>query len=173
MVLFIVGLAVNTQASSYLALFAIFFFIFVFGSSWLTIPYLYSAEITPLRSRHIGNAAGVLGVWLASFLVVEISPVSIENTGWRIYLFFCKLSHCNGKLSKLSRHHEPSFHSFCSFLLSRVKGIDFGGAGYSVCCWCKATRIGSPIRRGKTATNPANDWQCNKRKRRQHRCDYA
>ena len=89
MVLFTVGLAVGNQASSYLALVSIFIFMFTFGSSWLTIPYLYSAEITPLHLRHIGGAVGVFAVWLFAFVVVEFTPPAIANTGWRIYIFLC------------------------------------------------------------------------------------
>jgi hypothetical protein len=93
MVLFTIGLAVNTKASSYLCLTMIYAFIFVFGGSWLTIPYLYSAEITPLHLRHVGGAAGVFSVWLFAYVVVQITPPAVENTGWKIYIFFCTPLH--------------------------------------------------------------------------------
>jgi hypothetical protein len=56
MVVFTIGLSVNTKASQYLCLVMIYCFI---GASWLVIPYLYSAEITPLHLRHVGGATGV------------------------------------------------------------------------------------------------------------------
>lgn len=34
---------------------------FVFGATWLTVPWLYPAEIFPIRCRAMGNAWGVVG----------------------------------------------------------------------------------------------------------------
>lgn len=39
----------------------IFVFTFVFGATWLTVPWLYPAEIFPLAVRAKGNAWGVVG----------------------------------------------------------------------------------------------------------------
>ena len=39
----------------------IFLFTFVFGATWLTVPWLYPAEIFPLAVRAKGNAWGVVG----------------------------------------------------------------------------------------------------------------
>lgn len=89
MVLFTIGLAVNNTAGQYLAMVMIFLFVFAFGGSWLTIPYLYSAEIMPLHLRHVGGATGVFSVWLWAYVVVQITPPAIANTGWKIYIFFC------------------------------------------------------------------------------------
>ena len=51
----------------------IFIFTFVFGATWLTVPWLYPAEIFPLAVRAKGNAWGVVGWsigngWLVSCL---------------------------------------------------------------------------------------------------------
>lgn len=53
----------NTAASQYGAAAASFIFIFtsVFGATWLTVPWLYPAEIFPLEVRAKGNAWGVVG----------------------------------------------------------------------------------------------------------------
>lgn len=50
----------------------IFIFTSVFGATWLTVPWLYPAEIFPLAVRARGNAWGVVGWsigngWLVSF----------------------------------------------------------------------------------------------------------
>ena len=50
----------------------IFIFTFVFGATWLTVPWLYPAEIFPLAVRAKGNARGVVGWsigngWLVSY----------------------------------------------------------------------------------------------------------
>lgn len=57
--------AINNKdkAAQYGAAAASFTFIFsaAFGATWLTIPWLYPAEIFPLQMRAKGNAWGVLG----------------------------------------------------------------------------------------------------------------
>jgi hypothetical protein len=51
------------SASSYGAAAASMIFIFTstFGATWLTVPWLYPAEIFPLAVRARGNAWGVVG----------------------------------------------------------------------------------------------------------------
>lgn len=51
------------KASQYGAAAASMIFIFtsVFGATWLTVPWLYPAEIFPLEVRARGNAWGVVG----------------------------------------------------------------------------------------------------------------
>ena len=39
----------------------VYIFTFVFGATWLTVPWLYPAEIFPLEVRAKGNAWGVVG----------------------------------------------------------------------------------------------------------------
>lgn len=66
----------SAKASQYGAAAASMIFIFtsVFGATWLTVPWLYPAEIFPLEVRAKGNAWGVVG-W------------SIGN-GWLVYSFY-------------------------------------------------------------------------------------
>lgn len=39
----------------------VFLYTFVFGATWLTVPWLYPAEIFPIRCRAMGNSWGVVG----------------------------------------------------------------------------------------------------------------
>ena len=43
------------------ATFFIFLYTAIFGATWLTVPWLYPAEIFPLQIRAKGNAWGVVG----------------------------------------------------------------------------------------------------------------
>ncbi|KAJ6009428.1 hypothetical protein N7522_004444 [Penicillium canescens] len=43
------------------ATFMVYLYTFVFGATWLTVPWLYPAEIFPLKVRAKGNAWGVVG----------------------------------------------------------------------------------------------------------------
>ena len=69
------------KAAQYGAAAASFTFIFSigFGATWLTIPWLYPAEIFPLQVRAKGNAWGVVGWcigngWTVSTNLLETRP---------------------------------------------------------------------------------------------------
>jgi hypothetical protein len=81
----------------------VFLFTFVFGATWLTVPWLYPAEIFPLAVRAKGNAWGVIG-WsigngwcvshtLGTFHIAADSqtlllPVCFEHIGEKTYYLF-------------------------------------------------------------------------------------
>jgi len=53
----------STKVSSGIgATFFVFLFTAIFGATWLTVPWLYPAEIFPLEVRARGNAWGVV-IW--------------------------------------------------------------------------------------------------------------
>jgi len=53
----------------------IFIFTFVFGATWLTVPWLYPAEIFPLQVRAKGNAWGVVGWSIGNGWLCLLCPV--------------------------------------------------------------------------------------------------
>ncbi|RHZ59446.1 putative MFS monosaccharide transporter [Aspergillus thermomutatus] len=59
-----------------------------FGATWLPLPWLYPAELSPLKTRAKANAISTCNNWLFNFTVVMITPVMIEHIGWGTYLFF-------------------------------------------------------------------------------------
>ncbi|KAL4897839.1 general substrate transporter [Aspergillus ambiguus] len=89
MVLFTIGIALDTPASARLALAMLFVYEVSFGMSWNSVPWLYAPEITPLNIRHIGAAVGCFSEWLWTFVIAQMSPPAIANTGWKFYLLFC------------------------------------------------------------------------------------
>lgn len=76
LIVFTTGIAVNTPASSRVALAFLFLFEIIFGMSWDTIPWVYAAEITPLDIRHIGTAVGAFSEWLWTFVSLLESTLS-------------------------------------------------------------------------------------------------
>lgn len=68
MVLFTVGVALATPASSRLALGMLIIYEFSFGMSWNSVPWLYAPEITPLNLRHVGAAISCFSEWLWAFV---------------------------------------------------------------------------------------------------------
>jgi len=53
------------------------------------IPFMYSAEIAPLRVRAQTTAISSGMNWLFNFLVAEVTPVAFDSIGWKYYLVSC------------------------------------------------------------------------------------
>jgi len=86
--IFTASIAVPGKQTANLALAMLICYQLWFAFTWNTIPWIYPPEITPLRIRHIGSAAGPFAEWLFTYIIVSILPVAIARTGWRIYLLF-------------------------------------------------------------------------------------
>ena len=66
----------------------LFLFNSFFGLAWVGGPFLYSAEIAPLRCRAQANAIASAGNWIFCFVIVMIIPPAMANIGWRTYIIF-------------------------------------------------------------------------------------
>merc|ERR1711939_1130147 len=78
----------GTQEAGKGAAVGLFTYIAFFGATWLPLPWLYPAEINPLKTRAKANALSTTQNWIGNFFIVMITPVLIENIGWGTYLFF-------------------------------------------------------------------------------------
>jgi hypothetical protein len=58
-----------------------------FGATALTrvnqVPFVYPAEITTLRLRAKGCAIASAGAWIIEFMVVQITPIAVQNIGYK------------------------------------------------------------------------------------------
>ncbi|KAF4543627.1 putative hexose carrier protein [Lasiodiplodia theobromae] len=72
----------------------LFTYIAFFGATWLPLPWLYPAEISPLKTRAKANAVSTITNWLFNFLIVMVVPVMIDSIGWGTYLFFAVVNAC-------------------------------------------------------------------------------
>ncbi|KAI4591524.1 hypothetical protein KJ359_013246 [Pestalotiopsis sp. 9143b] len=72
----------------------LFVFNFFFAVGLLAIPWLLPAEYAPLAIRQRAAALASASNWIFTFLVVEVTPVSIKNIGWRTYVYFCIFNFC-------------------------------------------------------------------------------
>ncbi|OJJ06679.1 hypothetical protein ASPVEDRAFT_140773 [Aspergillus versicolor CBS 583.65] len=70
------------------AVFGLFLYMAAFGAAWLPLPWLYPAELSPVRTRAKANAVSTCNNWLFNFTVVMITPVMVDSIGWGTYLFF-------------------------------------------------------------------------------------
>lgn len=65
-----------------------FTFIAFFGATWLPLPWLYPAEINPIKTRAKANAVSTCSNWLWNFTVVMFTPPFTAASSWGCYLFF-------------------------------------------------------------------------------------
>ncbi|TGO55162.1 hypothetical protein BOTNAR_0251g00020 [Botryotinia narcissicola] len=72
----------------------LFTYIAFFGATWLPLPWLYPAEINPLRTRARANAVSTCSNWLFNFTIVMVTPIMIANISWGTYLFFAVVYAC-------------------------------------------------------------------------------
>ncbi|GAA5846259.1 hypothetical protein JCM9279_005879 [Rhodotorula babjevae] len=76
----------GNKAKGLVAAVCLFAFNFFFSCGFLSIPWLYPAEINPLSVRAQGAALATITNWLFTFLVVMVTPVAISTIGWKYYL---------------------------------------------------------------------------------------
>ncbi|KAI9368520.1 general substrate transporter [Aspergillus egyptiacus] len=66
---------------------AFFFLFFIsFGMGMLGVPWLYPTEVNSLPMRNKGAAVATATNWMTNFVVVEITPIGIQNIGWRFWI---------------------------------------------------------------------------------------
>ncbi|PKS06200.1 hypothetical protein jhhlp_007517 [Lomentospora prolificans] len=79
----------GSKGAGVVAIVMLFLFNFFFAVGLLAIPWLLPAEYAPLAIRTRAAALATASNWIFTFLVVEITPVSISNIGWKTYVYFC------------------------------------------------------------------------------------
>jgi hypothetical protein len=72
----------------------LFTYIAFFGATWLPLPWLYPAEVNPVKTRGKANAVSTCVNWTFNFLIVMVTPIMVANIGWGTYLFFAAMNAC-------------------------------------------------------------------------------
>ncbi|RAK97956.1 general substrate transporter [Aspergillus ibericus CBS 121593] len=66
----------------------IFLYYAYFGTGWQGTAWLYNTEINSLHMRMKGASASVAAQWAINYMVVQVTPVGIQNLGWKFYLIW-------------------------------------------------------------------------------------
>lgn len=71
----------------------IFVYYVFFGAGWQGTTWLYNTETNSLQMRMKGASASVAAQWPVNYMVVQFTPIGIENLRWPFYLIwlFCFL----------------------------------------------------------------------------------
>lgn len=86
--------SVTFKATGIVAATMLFVFNFFFAIGLLAIPWLLPSEYAPLPIRAPAAALASASNWIFTFLVVEITPVSIRTIGHYTYVYFCIFNAC-------------------------------------------------------------------------------
>ncbi|KAL8721843.1 MAG: hypothetical protein Q9225_001557 [Loekoesia sp. 1 TL-2023] len=80
----------ESKRAAYGAAGAAFTFVFTagFGATWLTVPWLYPAEIFPLQVRAKGNAWGVVGWSIGNGWTTLLLPTMFKNISEKTFYVF-------------------------------------------------------------------------------------
>lgn len=54
--------------------------------------WVYPSEILPLRLRARGSAVSTACNWIFNYMIVQITPISINRIGYRTYIIFAVLN---------------------------------------------------------------------------------
>lgn len=88
MVLVFGALIPGTPGAAKGAAVGLFTYIAFFGATWLPLPWLYPAEINPIKTRAKANAVSTCSNWLWNFTVVMFTPPFVSASPYGCYLFF-------------------------------------------------------------------------------------
>ncbi|KAH0524147.1 hypothetical protein TsFJ059_009051 [Trichoderma semiorbis] len=81
----------NKHASD-AAIFFYFVALFFFPIGLFLLPFMYAAEIAPLRTRSQVTAMAAAIHWLFGFVIAEVTPVAFANISWRYYIVYASIS---------------------------------------------------------------------------------
>ncbi|KAF2861988.1 general substrate transporter [Piedraia hortae CBS 480.64] len=92
MVLVFGALIPKTAVAAKAAAAGFFTYIAFFGATWLPLPWLYPAEINPIKTRAKANAVSTISNWLFNFTVVMFTPPFVAGSPWGCYVFFAAVN---------------------------------------------------------------------------------
>ncbi|KAG6293246.1 hypothetical protein E4U46_007822 [Claviceps purpurea] len=70
----------------------LFLFQGAFTIGFQATVWVYPSEILPLRLRQTGSSISTAFNWIFNYTVVQITPIAIENIGWRTFIIFAILN---------------------------------------------------------------------------------
>lgn len=73
---------------------AVMLFVFqgAFTVRFQATVWVYPSKILPLRLRQRGSSLSTAANWIFNYMIVQITPIAIENIGWRTYIIFAVLN---------------------------------------------------------------------------------
>lgn len=75
---------------------AVMLFLFegAFTIGFQATVWVYPSEILPLRLRQRGSSVSTACNWIFNYMVVQITPIALNNIGYKTYIIFAVLNSC-------------------------------------------------------------------------------
>lgn len=84
----------SNKGMSIMAVVFIFVYYIFYGLSFLSIPYMYPAEINSQKMRNVGTSFATTVNWTFVYLVVVVTPTAINNIQWKYYMLYAIFNFC-------------------------------------------------------------------------------
>jgi len=66
----------------------LYIYVCFYSMGWGPLPWVYSSDIFPTRTRHYGLAVASSSQWLWNFVVAKVTPDMITDLGFKIFFMF-------------------------------------------------------------------------------------
>lgn len=70
----------------------LYIYVCFYSMGWGPLPWVYSADIFPTRTRHYGMAVASGSQWLWNFVVAKVTPNLITDLGFKIFFMFATIN---------------------------------------------------------------------------------
>ncbi|KAJ6534823.1 general substrate transporter [Mycena capillaripes] len=70
----------------------LYLYVCFYSMGWGPLPWVYSADIFPTRTRHYGLAVASGSQWLWNFVQAKVTPGAITSLGYKIFLMFATIN---------------------------------------------------------------------------------
>lgn len=87
-----VSLSAGNKNANIVAISFMFAYYTSYGLTMWMVPWLYPAEINSLRYRNMGAAVATATNWIWNYVIVLITPIGVQNIGWRYYLIYAVMN---------------------------------------------------------------------------------
>jgi len=70
----------------------LYIYVCFYSMGWGPLPWVYSSDIFPTRTRHFGMSTASASQWLWNFVVSYTTPRMVTNLGYKIFLMFATVN---------------------------------------------------------------------------------
>ena len=70
----------------------LYIYVAFYSMGWGPLPWVYSSDIFPTRTRHYGLSTASGSQWLWNFVVAFVTPRMIAHLGWKIFIMFATVN---------------------------------------------------------------------------------
>jgi len=78
----------DNKTMQYLAVVSVFLFVFSFAWTWGPVPWVYQAEVFPLRVRVKGSAVGTVSNFLNNWIIGFVGPILMKHWKTKTFILF-------------------------------------------------------------------------------------